>query len=323
MANKTINDYASALTIDASNDYFLLEQGSVYKRINRAVMLNITGSPVGTSDTQNLTNKTLDNTNVTTLKDSNFTLQNAADVTKQVKFSLTGVTTGTTRTITLPNASSTLATLTGTETLTNKTITAPAITGGTIDNSTITVDSISGHTTAGTVTVGGVQMASGVINTSGAVVTASIAAGAVVPNSLLASTGTGWTWQTYVPTWTASSSNPAIGNGTIQGVYCQVGKIVTFYVKVVAGSTTGFGSGTYSFGLPVTGNAIYSFAAVGSAMINHVATTTAYMAIPFVQSSATVCNLRITSDSSLVTNTAPATFAQGDTFSVSGTYQVA
>lgn len=197
-------------------------------------LFGITGAVVGTSDTQNLTNKTLDNTNALTVKDTNLTLQDDGDATKQVKFQLSGITTGNTRTLTVPNASVTLASLTGTETLTNKTITSPTITGGSIDNTTITVDSISGHTTSTIVTVGGVQMNNGTIGTSGAVVTASIATGAVVPNSLFASTGTGWAWQSWVPSW----SGLTIGNGTTVAAYVQTGKTVKGYVLITLGSTS-------------------------------------------------------------------------------------
>lgn len=235
---KTINDYTAANSIDAINDYFLLEQGGVYKRINRSVTLGITGAPVGTSDSQTLSNKTIGNTNTITIKDGLLTLQNSSDITKQVNFSLASVTTGTTRTITLPDASATLATLTGTETLTNKTITGATLSGGTIDNATITVDSISGHTTSTVVVVGGVQMSNGVINTANAVTAASIAAGAVQPNALAASTGTGWAWQSYSPVFT----NIAVGNGTVTAHYIQMGKTVFMHVNMIFGSTSSISS---------------------------------------------------------------------------------
>lgn len=62
---------------------------------------------------QTLTNKAHDNTNSYTTKASLFTLQDATDITKQAVFSLSGITTGTTRTYTLPNASTTLIGLAG------------------------------------------------------------------------------------------------------------------------------------------------------------------------------------------------------------------
>lgn len=58
---------------------------------------------------QTLINKTLDNTTVLTIRDSNLTLQDDADTTKQAKFELSGIATGTTRTLTFPNANGTLA----------------------------------------------------------------------------------------------------------------------------------------------------------------------------------------------------------------------
>lgn len=58
-------------------------------------------------------------------------------------------------------------------------------------------------------------------------------------------------WTTYTPTWTAST-NPAIGNGTITGRYLKVGRKCIAVIKVTMGSTTTYGSGGYSFGLPFT-----------------------------------------------------------------------
>jgi len=69
--------------------------------IDTSVVATLTG-------TQTLTNKTHDNTNSYVTKSSLFTLQDATDTTKQAVFSLSGITTATTRTYTLPNASTTL-----------------------------------------------------------------------------------------------------------------------------------------------------------------------------------------------------------------------
>lgn len=56
-------------------------------------------------------------------------------------------------------------------------------------------------------------------------------------------------WVDYTPAWTAST-NPAIGNGTLLGRYKVVGKTVHLRIYMSAGSTTTFGSGDWSFGLP-------------------------------------------------------------------------
>lgn len=59
--------------------------------------------------TQTLTNKTLGNTNTVTLKDTLFTLQDDGDITKQVRFQLSGVATGTLRVWTFPDVDGTFA----------------------------------------------------------------------------------------------------------------------------------------------------------------------------------------------------------------------
>ena len=66
---------------------------------------------------------------VGTFADNVFTLQDSADATKQAVFELSGITTGTTKTFTLPNASTTVVGTDATQTLTNKTITSAAWTG--------------------------------------------------------------------------------------------------------------------------------------------------------------------------------------------------
>jgi hypothetical protein len=54
----------------------------------------------------------------------------------------------------------------------------------------------------------------------------------------------------FTPTWTASTTDPVIGNGTLRGWYARSGSIVTATYEVIMGSTTTFGTGTYAFSLP-------------------------------------------------------------------------
>lgn len=167
---------AWAATLDPSIDVLEIVDVSAntsYK-ISRNQLLGISSNPLGLTDTQSPQNKTFDNTNAYTAKTNGFTLQDSADTTKQAKFVLSGNTTGTTRNYTFPNYDSTIATLAGTETFTNKTLTNPSISGGTIDNSAITVDSISGHTTPTLVSVGGLSISNGVLNTNNSVKTSNL-----------------------------------------------------------------------------------------------------------------------------------------------------
>ena len=60
------------------------------------------------------------------------------------------------------------------------------------------------------------------------------------------------TWTAYTPTWTAFTTNPTLGDGTIEGRYVQIGKTVHFTIALTFGSTTTQGAGAWSFTLPVT-----------------------------------------------------------------------
>lgn len=231
MADYTIGDYDAAITIDGSTNYLLIQPGgssTAYKKINRNILLGVTGQPADISTAQSLTNKTLDNTNTITLKDTLFTLQDDGDTTKQAKFQLSGITTATTRTYTLPNASSTLVDLSTSQTLTNKTLTSPVITGGSIANPTLTVDSIAGYSSASTVSVAGLGITSGVITTNNSVVTANIA-DLNVTNAKLQMQA----WITYTPTFAGFSVNP-----TVVARYIQFGKTCIMSIWPSANGTS-------------------------------------------------------------------------------------
>lgn len=252
---KTIPQYADAGGIDPAQDYFLLYQNSTntYRRINRNTVLGTTGTPVDTTSAQTLTNKTLGNTNIVTLRDDRFTLQDNLDATKQAQFQLSGITTATTRTYTLPNASSTLADISTAQTLTNKTITSPTINGGSISNATITTDTITGFTVPTTGTVFGLPISGGVIGTTGldtnAVTTVKIADTAVTPSKLFAGAGTSWLPITY--TSTLSSVTGTFTNASITANYTQVGKRV-FLDVIISIVTNGTAATAIRFTLPKT-----------------------------------------------------------------------
>lgn len=58
-------------------------------------------------------------------------------------------------------------------------------------------------------------------------------------------------WTTFVPTWTASTTNPSIGNGTLTSRWMKVGRTVTWVGNLWCGSTTNGGSGLWNVSLPV------------------------------------------------------------------------
>lgn len=114
---------------------------------------------VTTNATQTLTNKTFSGSSTSlTVKDSNFTIQNATDPTEILKFDASAITTGTTATFSTPHASDLLVGAVAVQTISNKTLTTPTIAqiqngvGSITFNTTgsIAVPSISGSDTLST-----------------------------------------------------------------------------------------------------------------------------------------------------------------------------
>lgn len=58
-------------------------------------------------------------------------------------------------------------------------------------------------------------------------------------------------WSSYTPAWTATGTNPSIGNGSLIGKYSVMGKTVHVRIAMMAGSSTSFGSGNWQISLPV------------------------------------------------------------------------
>jgi hypothetical protein len=60
------------------------------------------------------------------------------------------------------------------------------------------------------------------------------------------------TWETYTVAWTSGGTQPVIGNGILEGRKQVVGKWRRNYIRMVAGSTTTFGTGQYFWSLSDT-----------------------------------------------------------------------
>lgn len=231
----TVDSLPIASTIDPVQDRVLIYTASAtdIQGISRNVYLGLSSQPVGLTDSQTLSTKVLDNTNILTIKDTNLTIQDDSDTTKQLKFQLSGITTATTRTLTIPDASDTVVGIAATQTLTNKTLTAPIISGGTIDQTAITVDSIAGHTTANTGSIYGLAV------TTGTIAAAGIASNAVTYTKLLSTIFSGQI---------STQANAGTAGGTFS--YVNLGGIKLLWITGASVASSAAGP-AYTFTLPV------------------------------------------------------------------------
>lgn len=329
MATKVIGDYTAAVTIDGATHFMLIQPGSsstAYKKISRNILLGVTGQPMDISTSQNVTNKTLDNTNILTIRDDRFTLQDNVDPTKQAVFQLSGITGATTRTYTLPNASSTLADIATAQTLTNKTLTAPVINNGSITGTTITTDAIVGQSSANSGTVYGLAITSAKLSgasiTNATIPTAAIADSAVTPAKLLTGTGSSWVWQAYSPT----SVGITLGSGTLAGAYIQIGKTVFYHIRLVMGAGSAITSSP-TFTLPVTASSFFPTANSGPfGVAEFLDSATANYTGYARRNSTTVIGVLVLGTNGVntaVSSTVPFTFGSADEILVQGYYEAA
>jgi hypothetical protein len=135
-------------------------------------------------------------------------------------------------------------------------------------------------------------------------------------------------WKAYTPTWTADTTNPAIGNGTLTGRYIVIGKLCTYVLGLVMGSTTNYGSGNWAFSLPINAvnTAGINFYGVAHLRKSSIAN---YERIAEIvpTNSVSVINMFIDptqgSNSTKISATVPFTWGEGDAFGFEITYEIA
>jgi hypothetical protein len=140
-------------------------------------------------------------------------------------------------------------------------------------------------------------------------------------------------WEDFTPVWTAASTAPAIGNGTLAGRFVQLGtgtgSLVVATIRFQAGGTTTFGTGAWRFTFPVEpaqADAALVYG-IGSGYLenNAVKGYPATVAIKDVAGTKFVRVIAVETDGSaiIVSNTGPFTWGDNDYFNITFSYEVA
>lgn len=329
----------------------------------------LSGSVVGTTDTQTLSAKTLTSPKVNLIADTNgneeiiftttasavneITVANAATAGKPT-ISATGGDTNISLNL-VPKGTGTVqanavdvVTTSGTQTLTNKTLTTPQIaqinsTTGNLAATThegvasaVNYVRLLNSATGNAVSVGAggtdtnivlnlFSKGSGVVTANGIEVATTTATQTLTNKTLSTGTLVGASttdlsaaWVSYTPTWTAVTTNPTLGNGTIAAAYMKIGKTVHFRVKVTFGTTTTLGSGAYGLTLPTPANSAVD---VDGGVLVRTSGGSRTVGISWQASTTETRGIMVTTDTAL--SDATRAWANGDSFSFAGTYEAA
>ena len=124
----------------------------------------------------------------------------------------------------------------------------------------------------------------------------------------------------YTPVWTAASVNPAIGDGSIAGKYSVTGRRCKVDVALGAGGTTTFGTGEYSFSLPIA-VATGAVRSVGS--VKALDSGTAHLTGSVVADATSLtAAVFFNNTASAMSPTVPITWASGDQMSFTIEYDI-
>lgn len=130
-------------------------------------------------------------------------------------------------------------------------------------------------------------------------------------------------WSTFTPTWGSTGVAPAVGNGSIVGRWISAGKLAIFDITLTLGSTSTVGTLAYTFTLPATA------ARVGNQFTgtfrDSSASNSYLISGEVLDSGRTFVNLRQSAASPIsnLTAASPVVPANGDTYYISGVYEVA
>lgn len=127
-------------------------------------------------------------------------------------------------------------------------------------------------------------------------------------------------WTTWSPTLVGLTSGGSIGNATVAARYHRVHDNVEAMLDITVGSTTSFGSGTTAISLPVTAQATNP-SLLGVAFLFDTSATARRVGVAIMNTTSNLILMQY--DGTIVTNTAPWTWATGDAIRFNIKYEAA
>jgi hypothetical protein len=133
----------------------------------------------------------------------------------------------------------------------------------------------------------------------------------------------GAAWTAYTPAWGSTGTAPAIGNGTITGSYVAAGKLIIAKITMVTGSTSTYGTGTYTWSLPFTATTTGAAAGLQTGVGAVFDTSAGSRFVRTVWQASSGAIELLDANSATVGQTVPMTWATGDSMSATFTYEAA
>ena len=128
-------------------------------------------------------------------------------------------------------------------------------------------------------------------------------------------------WTTYTPTWTASTTNPTLGNGTLTGRFCKIGKMCIVNIVLNFGSTTNTGSGAYRWTLPALAQVAGPVGPYTGAVKGVRSGVNSFAGVAETELGTQTILINGPTTAVAWGNTTPATWANGDTIAITIMYQ--
>lgn len=123
-------------------------------------------------------------------------------------------------------------------------------------------------------------------------------------------------WSSWVPQWTAATTNPQRGNGIEAGAYRMVGGVVDAHWRYQFNTTFVIGIGDYAWTLPVIAQSDWSNQPIGTVAIKDASASSAH----YIRHAAIVGNLNsfgaVSEGAVRVGPTNPVTLASGDSIGI-------